>query len=59
MFNQDIKGFFQSKTNWTAISMIVVAIVGYIAGEYTLSSALMQAMTGTGMLFLRDAIAKV
>ena len=49
MFNQSLKDLFTSKTNWTAITMIVVAIVGYIAKEYTL----------LGMLFIRDAIAKV
>jgi len=58
MFNQSLKDFFTSKTNWTAITMIVVAIVGYIAKEYTLSNALTQALTGLGMLFVRDAIAK-
>lgn len=59
MFHQDIKEFFSSKTNWTAITMIIVAVVGYIAKEYTLASALTQALTGVGMLFIRDAIAKV
>ena len=59
MFHQDIKEFFSSKTNWTAITMIIVAVVGYVAKEYTLANALTQAMTGLGMLFIRDAIAKV
>mgnify|MGYP001201317879 FL=1 len=59
MFNQSSKDFFTSKTNWTALTMIIVAIAGYIAKEYTLSNALTQALTGLGMLFIRDAIAKV
>jgi len=59
MFNQSSKDFFTSKTNWTALTMIIVAIAGYIAKEYTLLNALTQALTGLGMLFIRDAIAKV
>lgn len=58
MFNQSLKEFFRSKTNWTAITMVVSAVVGYLAKEYTIAGALTQVLTGAGMLFIRDAITK-
>ena len=58
IFNQSLKEFFRSKTNWTAIVMVVAAVAGYISKEYTIAGALTQALTGAGMLFIRDAITK-
>jgi len=38
--------------------MVVSAVAGYISKEYTIAGALTQALTGAGMLFIRDAITK-
>lgn len=56
-FKQNIKDFFASKTNWTCLIGIITAIVGYIAKEFTLSTALQMALTSLSVMFVRDAIA--
>jgi len=57
MFKQTVKDFFKSKTNWTAVTMIIAAIVGYFTKEFTASVAITQIFGGFGLLFIRDAIA--
>lgn len=59
MFKQTIKEFFKSKTNWTAVTMIVAAIVGYLTKEFTASAAINQMFGGLGILFIRDAVAGI
>ena len=59
MFKQTIKEFFKSKTNWTSVTMIVAAIVGYFTNEFTASATITQIFGGLGLLFIRDAVAGI
>lgn len=55
-FKQTFNDFFTSKTNWTCMTGIVCAIVGYIAKEFTLSTALQMGLTSLSIIFVRDTI---
>lgn len=57
MFKQDIKTFLQSKTNWTGITIIGSAIVGYYTGAITPVELFAGVTNGLGLMFIRDAIA--
>lgn len=56
-FKQSLKSFFASKTNWTCLIGIISATAGYIAKEFTLSTALQMGLTSLSVMFIRDAIA--
>lgn len=56
-FEQDVKTFLSSKTNWTAIGIIGGAIIGYYTKSATPVEAFAGVANGLGMLFIRDAIA--
>lgn len=56
-FKQTVRDFMRSKTNWTAITAIATAGMGYLTGDYALPAAMGQALGGLSMLFVRDAIA--
>lgn len=55
-FKQSLKSFFASKTNWTCLTGIIASIAGYLAKEFTLSTALQMGLTSLSILFIRDAI---
>lgn len=55
-FKQTLRQFLASKSNWTALTAVLVAVAGYLTQEYTLASAVSQALGGMALLFVRDAI---
>lgn len=56
-FKQTLRQFAASKTNWTAITAVAVAVAGYLTQEYSLANAISQILGGFALLFVRDAIA--
>lgn len=57
-FKQDIKAFFSSKSNWTALSMIIGSIVGLKYGQVDAVTAVQGVMAGLALISVKDAIAK-
>lgn len=58
MFVQDLREFFQSKTNWLGLTAIVGGVLGYYTGEVTMVIAANAVMGGLMAITLKDAIAK-
>jgi len=58
MFEQDVKQFLSSKTNWTGMTMIVTGCVGLYAKSMDAVTAWQSIFGGLGLLFVKDAIAK-
>lgn len=57
IFKQNVRQFLASKTNWTGLTMIVSAFIGYQTGAMDAVSAWQTAASGLGLIFIRDAIA--
>lgn len=62
MFSQTLKEFFQSKTNWAGMTMIVHGgfelFMAYHAKLPMPATAITEIMTGIGLVAVKDAIAK-
>lgn len=58
MFEQNVKDFFKSKTNWLGLTAVIGGSVGYMTGEISAAVAVQGVMGGLMAIFLKDAIAK-
>lgn len=56
LFAQDVKGFLSSKTNWTAVTGIILAVVGYTSGVIDSVALAAAILNGFAVIFLRDAV---
>lgn len=56
-FKQDVKEFFQSKSNWTGITSIVVG--GYLIHIGEVRTGIESIFAGLALIFVKDAIAKI
>jgi len=58
MFVQDLREFFQSKTNWVGLTAIVGGVLGFYMGEISMTIAVNAVMGGLMGITLKDAISK-
>ena len=58
LFAQDVRQFLRSKTNWTAVTGIVLAVVGYQTGVIDAVAFTAALLNGVGVLCIRDAVSK-
>lgn len=56
-FKQTLRQFLRSKTNWSALTLIVTGLAAYLGGEISLAAMLGAVFNGLSLLFVRDAIA--
>lgn len=59
MFKQGIKEFFQSKTNWTGLGMIVGGAGAFAYDQMDFAAAAQLVASGFALIFMRDAIAGI
>ena len=56
MFKQSLKEFFQSKTNWTGMTMIATG--AYLIYQKDVVTGMQSAFGGLALITVKDAIAK-
>ena len=58
MFKQDVAQFFGSKSNWTALAMIIGSSYGFYQGMIAIDAFIGYVTGGIALISVRDAVAK-